>query len=107
MQRFGMVIGIKREKLDEYKKLHAAVWPEVLDILHKYHISNYSIFLKDNLLFGYLEYSGANLEEDFAKMGKEPAMKKWYAVCGPCQEPLPTRNEGEWWAVMEPVFYMA
>ena len=61
MQRFGMVIGIKNDRLSEYKKLHENVWPEVLDVLKKYHISNYSIFQKDDILFGYLEYSGENL----------------------------------------------
>ncbi len=107
MQHFGMVIRIRPEKLDEYKKLHQAVWPEVLDILRRHHISNYSIFQKDDFLFAYLEYSGMSLQEDFSRMGKEPAMKKWYELCGPCQQPLETRKEGEWWAVMDQVFYMA
>jgi L-rhamnose mutarotase len=102
-----MVIGIKEDKLDEYKRLHSAVWPEVLDILRKYHISNYSIFQKDELLFGYLEYSGDNLAEDFEKMGEEPVMKKWYSLCGPCQQPLSSNKEGEWWAIMDNVFYLA
>ncbi|NRA89457.1 MAG: L-rhamnose mutarotase [Rhizobiales bacterium] len=30
MQRMGMVIGIKPERIDDYKKLHLAVWPEIL-----------------------------------------------------------------------------
>ena len=33
MKRFGWVIGIKEEKIDEYKKLHANVWPEVLQMI--------------------------------------------------------------------------
>jgi hypothetical protein len=32
MKRYGMVIKVKPEKFEEYKKLHAAVWPEVLDM---------------------------------------------------------------------------
>ena len=31
--------------------------------------------------------------------------QKWWAVCKPCQEPLPNRAEGEWWADMEEVFH--
>jgi len=107
MQRFGMVIGIKENKLDEYKRLHAAVWPDVLDVLKKYHISNYSIFQKDALLFSYFEYAGDNLEIDFKRMGDEAIMKEWYGVCGPCQEPVDTRKDGEWWATMEQVFFAA
>ena len=30
MKRIGMTIGIRPDKIDEYKKLHANVWPEVL-----------------------------------------------------------------------------
>ncbi|HUV95144.1 MAG TPA: L-rhamnose mutarotase, partial [Anaerolineae bacterium] len=32
MKRYGMVIGVKLDKLEEYKRLHAAVWPGVLDM---------------------------------------------------------------------------
>jgi L-rhamnose mutarotase len=60
VQRLGMVIGIRPEKIDEYKRLHAEVWPEVLERLKQTHIKNYSIFLcePENLLFGYMEYHG-------------------------------------------------
>ena len=40
MKRSGMVIRVKPEKLDEYKKVHAAVWPEVLSIIHEARIRN-------------------------------------------------------------------
>ena len=33
MIRLGMTLGIKEEKIEEYKKLHANVWPEVLENL--------------------------------------------------------------------------
>ena len=46
MQRMGMVIGLKPEMVTEYKRLHAAVWPEILDMISTCNITNYSIFLK-------------------------------------------------------------
>jgi L-rhamnose mutarotase len=42
-RRFGSIIGVKAEKLEEYKRLHAAVWPEVLQIIKESNIVNYSI----------------------------------------------------------------
>ena len=56
MQRMGMVIGVKPDMIAEYKRLHAAVWPEVLELISKSNIRNYTIFLREpeNLLFGYL-----------------------------------------------------
>lgn len=107
MQRMGMVIGLKAEKIAEYKRLHAAVWPEILDMISKCNIRNYSIFLKEpeNLLFGYWEYHGTDFEADAAKMAADPKTQEWWDVCMPCQEPLETRKEGEWWAMMEEVFH--
>lgn len=43
MKRYGSVIGLKEEKIAEYKALHAAVWPEVLRMITACHIRNYSL----------------------------------------------------------------
>src|SRR4051812_34719307 len=53
MKRYGAVIGLKPEAVEEYKKFHSAVWPEVLNKIRNCNIHNYSIFFKDDLLFGY------------------------------------------------------
>lgn len=105
MQRYGMVIGLKPEKIDEYKKLHAAVWPEVLNMITKCNIRNYSIYLNENTLFSYFEYIGDDFDADMDKMAADPITQKWWDVCKPCQKPLISRNEGEWWANMEEVFH--
>jgi L-rhamnose mutarotase len=105
MKRYGSVIGVRPEKLEEYKKLHAAVWPAVLDMIREVNIRNYSIYYRDGLLFSYFEYVGDDFEADMAKMAADPTTQEWWAVCKPCQEPLDTRAEGEWWADMEEVFH--
>lgn len=111
MKRYGWVIGLKEDKIDEYKKLHAAVWPEVLDMIKLCNISNYSIYMRKlpdgrNYLFSYLEYTGSDFDADMAKMAADPITQKWWDVCMPCQEPLPDKAEGEWWADMEEVFHI-
>ena len=105
MERYGMVIGVNPEKIDEYKKLHAAVWPEVLKKISECNIRNYSIYLIDNTLFSYFEYIGNNFDADMSKMAADPTTQKWWDVCKPCQQPLKTCEEGEWWANMEEVFH--
>lgn len=107
MQRMGLVIGIVEEKIEEYKALHANTWQEILDILTAANIHNYSIFLREpeNLLFAYWEYSGDNFEADMKTLAEQDAMKRWWDICSPCQEPLKTRAKGEHWAMMEQVFY--
>ncbi|NVO07699.1 MAG: L-rhamnose mutarotase [Rhodoferax sp.] len=107
MQRYGSVIGIRAEKLAEYKALHAAVWPAVLRQIRQSNIRNYTIYLREpeNLLFSHFEYHGSDFAADMARMAADPETQHWWAVCGPCQVPLSTRQPGEHWAAMEEVFH--
>ncbi|MCQ2114059.1 MAG: L-rhamnose mutarotase [Bacteroidaceae bacterium] len=105
-RRYGQVIGVAPGKLEEYKKLHSAVWPKVLEMIKECHLENYSIYYKDGYLFSYYEYTGDNYEADMAKMAADPETQRWWDVCMPCQQPVPNRAEGEWWADMEEVFHL-
>lgn len=108
MQRMGMVINLNAAKVAEYKRLHADVWPGVLEMISTCNIRNYSIYLKEpeNMLFGYWEYHGADFKADAEKMAADPETQRWWDVCMPYQQPLETRREGEWWAMMEEVFHL-
>ncbi len=56
MQRIGFVIKVKPDKLEEYKRIHADVWPELLAELKVAGMRNYSLWLRpDGTEFGYLE----------------------------------------------------
>jgi L-rhamnose mutarotase len=105
IRRFGQVIGVKPDRIEDYKKIHAEAWPEILKMIRDCNIRNYSIFLQDNLLFAYFEYIGDNFEADMAKMAADPKTREWWTHTDPMQEPLPTRLPGEWWATMEEVFH--
>jgi L-rhamnose mutarotase len=110
MKRYGSVIGLRKEKAEEYKTLHAAVWPEVLKMISACHIQNYSIYLQQLedgrlYLFSYFEYTGRDFAADMAKMAADPVTQKWWSVCKPCQQPLATRAPEEWWANMDEVFH--
>ncbi len=107
MQRMGHILGLKPEAIAEYKRVHAAVWPEVLATISACGIRNYTIFLREpeNLIFAYWEYHGTDFAADAAKMAADPKTQEWWDVCMPMQAPLATRQEGEWWASMEEVFH--
>ena len=67
MKRYGSVIAVRPEKLDEYVRLHAAVWPGVLAMIRQCNIRNYSIFLRRlpdgrHYLFSYFEYTGGDFD---------------------------------------------
>jgi L-rhamnose mutarotase len=106
MKRYGQIIGVKPDKLEEYKKYHVAVWPGVLEMIHKCNMHNYSIFHKDGMLFAYFEYIGDDFAADMAKMAADPTTQKWWEIMEPMQAPVETRAEGEWWSDMEQVFHV-
>ena len=106
MQRKAMVIRVKPEKLAEYKALHAEPFPGVLAALKAAHVGNYSIFLKDDVLFAYLEYHGSDWDADMARVAADPETQRWWRLTDPCQTPWPTAAPGEWWSDMESVFHL-
>src|SRR4030081_3861533 len=82
VQRIGMVIGIKPDQISAYETLQPASNPGGRDLLTKYHMHAFSIFihhLDDGkyYLFGYYEYTGTDYKADMAKLATEPRNQKW------------------------------
>lgn len=106
VKRVGMVIGLRPEKMAEYKKLHADSNPGVRDLLSKYNMRNFSIYLHQIegkwYEFGYYEYVGDDFKADMARLDAEPRNKAWLEICDPMQTPLKGEKS---WAVMEEVYH--
>lgn len=105
-KRFGCVIRLKAGCYEEYKRYHAQVWPDVLALIARSQIRDYSIYHHDGWLFSSFEYWGDGYEADMAAMAAEPAMQRWWSIMEPMQDPIPSRAPGEWWMQMEEVFRM-
>lgn len=106
MKRYGQIIRVKPENFGAYKAYHAAVWPDVLQMITACNIRNYSIFHRDGLLFAYFEYTGDDFDADMAKMAADQTTRQWWAIMEPMQQPVENSREGEWWAHMEEVFHL-
>lgn len=108
-QRYAMVIGLKPDQVEAYKKLHADPWPGVMSQLDRCNVRNYSIWLVEmrpgeHVLFGYLEYDGKDFGADMAAMGND-VTKRWWKLTDPMQTPIPTAGQDEHWVMMQEVFY--
>jgi L-rhamnose mutarotase len=106
-KRVGMVIGMKPEHIEEYKRLHADDNPGVRDLLTIANMENFSIFMHQfddgkYYLFGYYEYTGTDFEKDMAELAKKERNIEWLKVCDPMQIPFEGQNS---WSVMEQVYY--
>ncbi len=107
MERMCHIIQVKPEVIPEYKRIHAAVWPEILKAISDSNIRNYTIFLREpeNLLIAYWEYHGTDYASDMIKIKSASGMQQWWDITDPMQVPLPTRESGSWWATTENVFH--
>jgi L-rhamnose mutarotase len=109
MRRFGLINRLLPEKVEEYKRIHQEVWPNVLSLLQECRLRNYSIYLKDQLLFSYFEYEGNDFEADFARIGSDPLSHRWEEHCKHCFEPPADperRKQFDWWETMEEIFHL-
>src|SRR5690242_6196101 len=100
MKRIGQILGLDPARLDEYKRDHVRIWPEIEAAIREAGIRNYSIFHRRGLLFAYFEYHGPDDEyaARMAALAKAPRMREWWDIMEPMQRPLDDRRPGEWWA---------
>ena len=105
-RRYGMVLRVRPERFEEYKRYHAAVWPEVLARITASRIKTYSIYHKEGWLFSYFEYWGDDFEADMKLVAADVATRRWWSIMEPMQIPLPSREPQEWGARMEEVFHL-
>lgn len=105
MQRLASVIGLPPEHAQEYERLHANVWPVVLQRLSANNVRNYSIYRYGDLLFSYMEYVGEDFDADMEAIAADSVTQEWWAVCKPLQAPVADRAEGEWWKAIPEIFH--
>ena len=86
MERIGFTMRLLPGQEAEYRRRHAAVWPEMLAALKAAGARDYSIFIRDDDLFAYLEV------EDFgafrAAMAANPVNDRWQADMASLIDPL-------------------
>jgi L-rhamnose mutarotase len=87
MERVCFQLQVKPDRISEYTRRHAAVWPEMLQALTATGWRNYSLFLRDDgLLIGYFETE--SLQVALAGMAATDANARWQAEMGEFFEDL-------------------
>lgn len=76
MEKYAWKATVKDGCLDEYKKRHCEIWPEMIAVLKASGIKNYTIWNVANDLFGYYECEkGIQFAADY--QANSPVVKKW------------------------------
>ena len=105
MPRHCFLLKVKADRLDEYRRRHAQVWPEMLEALRAAGWRNYSLFLRDDgLLIGYVEAD--DLDAAIAAMEATEANARWQREMAPFFESLNGRRPDEAFERVSEVFHL-
>ncbi len=97
MQKYGFKMQLNQGCEAEYRKRHDEIWSDLVDLLHRAGVSDYSIFLDPEtlVLFGVLSRRDDHTMDD---LPLDPVMQKWWAYmadimqsdpnCAPVATPL-------------------
>ena len=103
MEKVAFKMNLKPGFLEEYKRRHDAIWPELKTLLETSGIRDYSIFMDEetNILFGVQYLEGGNSSQD---LGKNPLVQKWWAYMADIMETNPDNSPVS--VNLEKVFHM-
>ena len=105
MKRVCFLLQVKKDRLDEYKRRHERVWPEMLAALRETGWHNYSLFLReDGLLVGYLETP--DFDAALRGMASQPINEKWQVEMGSFFERLDGQRPDQTMFTLEEVFHL-
>lgn len=78
MQKHAFRMNLKPNMADEYRRRHDEIWPELVDLLSKAGVQDYSIHLdpETNALFGVLWRRDDHGMDD---LPADPIMQRWWA----------------------------
>jgi L-rhamnose mutarotase len=109
MPRYCLALDLQEDPklIEEYKRYHREVWPEIKQSLYDSGILDMEIYLIQNRLFMIIEtQEGFSFEAKAASDEANPKVQEWEALMGRLQKPLPnTDPKSKWrWQRAELVF---
>ncbi len=102
-KRIGFKMKLNPGIVEEYKKRHNDLWPELHKLLKDSGVSEYSIFFDEetNILFGFQKQSGDQGSQD---LGKTEIVQKWWKFMADIMETNPDNSPVS--SPLAEVFYM-
>ena len=105
MQRVCFLLKVRTDRLEEYRRRHEAVWPDMLAALRETGWHNYSLFLRDDgLLVGYLETD--DFDAARAAMENTEVNARWQAEMAPFFEDLEGQRPDEGLLRLDEAFHL-
>ncbi|WP_239126513.1 L-rhamnose mutarotase [Asanoa siamensis] len=106
VRRICFTLQVRPDRLDEYRRRHAAVWPDMLAALRTAGWHDYSLFLRDDgLLVGY--FLTEDLDASLDAMEATEVNARWQAEMAPFFADLPGGRPDRGFLVLEEVFHLS
>lgn len=88
MERLAFKMKLKPGCQEEYRRRHAQVWPEILQLLKETGVSDYSIFLDEetDILFAVQKVSG---QSNSQQLGHVEVQQRWWSYMADIMEVNP------------------
>jgi L-rhamnose mutarotase len=106
-RRYCLTLDLKDspELIEEYKRHHQIVWPEIKQSIRDSGIEDMEIYLLGTRLFMIMEVNDRFSFEEKARADRSnPKVQKWENLMWQFQKPLPQARPGEKWIPMERIF---
>jgi L-rhamnose mutarotase len=104
MERIAFQLRVRPDRIQAYEEAHARVWPDMLQLLKKVGIEQYSIFRRGVDLFFYMHVE--SFERAWNELDQSPVNQRWQQEMAPLFEPMGHLGSGERFPMMKEVFYL-
>jgi len=104
LKRYAFLLRLRPGAAADYEEAHHSVWPEMLALLKRAGISEYSIYRRDDLLI--LALRTKDFEATWSRIENDPVNLRWQAEMAPYFAPNEALRAGERFPMLEEVFYL-
>jgi L-rhamnose mutarotase len=104
MPRVAFYLRLREGAEDAYDEAHREVWPEMLDLLKRSGVSDYSIFRRDRLLV--LSMQVEDFDASWDTIEADPINTRWQQAMAPYFDAMDDLRPGERFPMMREVFYL-
>lgn len=102
--RVAFMLRLRPGMGEAYDKSHLEVWPEMLALLKRAGIEEYSIFRRDEMLI--LAMRVDNFDAVWDRIEADPINARWQKAMEPFFEPTTGLRPGERFPMLQEVFYL-
>ncbi len=106
-RRFCLTLDLKNDPklIEEYKRYHTQVWPEIVKSIRDSGILDMEIYLLGTRMFMIIEAdTNFSFESKAESDSANPKVQEWEQLMWKFQQSLPDAKPGEKWILMDRVF---